>query len=177
MSVILPLDGFVLRALVPADAESLALHANDRDLWLNLRDLFPHPYSVDDARAYIAHAAARPVQTSFGIVVNGAAVGSISLKPGTDIERHTAEIGYWLGRAVWGKGIATQAVRTVTRYAFDTLGMHRVFAVPFAANLASQRVLEKAGYVRECVMRRSAVKDGVVHDQILYAVTDPGSLG
>lgn len=166
----------LLRPLVAADAASLARHANDRDVWLNLRDRFPHPYTLDDARAYIAAAAARPRQTSFGIVVDGEAAGNIGLMPGDDVERFTAEIGYWLGRAFWGRGVMTEAVLATTRYAFAELGLHRVFAVPFAGNRASARVLEKAGYVCEGRMRRSAVKDGVVLDQWLYAAYDDGPL-
>jgi ribosomal-protein-alanine N-acetyltransferase len=116
----------LLRPLVSADAEALASHANDRDVWLNLRDRFPHPYSLRDAEEYIAAVAARTLQTSFGIIVDGEAAGNVSLMPGKDIERTTAEIGYWLGRPFWGRGIATEAVRAATLYAFDQLGMHRV---------------------------------------------------
>ena len=159
----------LLRPLVPADAESLAHHANDRDVWLNLRDRFPHPYSVADALAYIAYAGARPIQTSFGIIVDGDAAGNISLIPGHDIERASAELGYWLGRAHWNRGIVTEAVRASTRYAVTVLDVERVFAVPFLRNPASARVLKKAGFVHEGRMRRSAIKDGVVLDQDLYA--------
>ncbi len=109
---------------------------------------------------------------SFGIIVDGAAVGGLSLMPGEDIDRTSAEIGYWLGREFWGRGIATDAVRAVTAYAFDNLGFTRVFAVPFARNPASARVLEKAGYTEEGMMRRSAVKDGVIIDQRLFAAYD-----
>jgi RimJ/RimL family protein N-acetyltransferase len=164
----------LLRPLGPDDAATLALHANDRDVWLNVRDRFPHPYGLSDAEAYIATVAAQPVQTSFGIIVDGVAAGSIGLMPGSDIERYSAEIGYWLGRPFWGRGITTEAVRAVTLYAFAHLRMHRVFAVPFAHNKASRRVLEKAGYTLEGVMRRSAVKDGVLLDQLLYAAYDDG---
>jgi ribosomal-protein-alanine N-acetyltransferase len=165
-------DSCLLRPLVVSDAASLATHANDRDVWLNLRDRFPHPYSVDDATTYIASVAARPLQTSFGIVVEGEAAGSISLMLGEDIARGSAEIGYWLGRRFWGRGVISDAVRATTDYAFGTLGLHRVFAVPFVHNVASSRVLEKAGYVCEGRMRRSAVKAGEVLDQWLYAITD-----
>jgi RimJ/RimL family protein N-acetyltransferase len=109
---------------------------------------------------------------SFGIVVDGAAVGSISLVPGHDVERLNAEIGDWLGRELWGRGIVTEAVRAATGYAFAELGMRRVFAVPFTHNPASHRVLEKAGYAREGLMRHSAIKDGQLLDQHLYAAYD-----
>ena len=158
-----------LRPLAAADAARLAHHANDRGVWENLRDRFPHPYSLDDAGAYIEHVATRPVQTSFGIVVEGEAVGSISLMLGDDIARRSAEVGYWLGRAFWGRGIMVEALRAATSYAFEQLELARVFAVPFATTPRSARVLEKAGYVREGVMRHSAVKDGALLDQVLYA--------
>ena len=162
----------LLRPLVAADAPSLARHAADDDVWRNLRDRFPHPYTLQDAEAYIASVAGRPQPTSFGIVVDDEAAGTVSLMPGEDIARRTAEIGYWLGRAFRGRGVITDAVRAATGYAFADLGMHRVFAVPFAHNIASCRVLEKAGYVREGRMRRSAVKEGRVLDQWLYAACD-----
>jgi RimJ/RimL family protein N-acetyltransferase len=159
----------LLRPLVAADAASLARHANDHDVWKNLRDRFPHPYTRADADAYIAHAASRPVQTSFGIVVDGEAVGSITLMPGEDVARRSAEVGYWIGRELWGRGIMVDALRATTSYAFAQLALARVFAVPFATTVRSARVLEKAGYVREGVMRHSAVKEGVLLDQLLYA--------
>jgi RimJ/RimL family protein N-acetyltransferase len=151
------------------DAESLARHANDHGVWKNLRDRFPHPYSVADANAYIEHVASRSLQTSFGIVVEDQAIGNISLMLGDDIARLSAEVGYWIGQAFWGRGIMVEALRAATQYAFDSLGLVRVFAVPFATTTRSARVLEKAGYVREGLMRRSAVKDGVILDQLLYA--------
>ena len=88
---------------------------------------------------------------------------------GQDIERLSAEIGYWLGRPFWGRGIMTDAVRAATLYAFDDLELRRVFAVPFANNVASRRVLEKAGYVLEGTMKQSAIKNGMILDQYLYA--------
>ena len=161
-----------LRPPRPGDAASLARHANDREIWLNLRDRFPHPYARADAEAYIARVAQQDPVTAFAIEVDGEVMGGITLVPGHDIERVSAEVGYWLGRAAWGRGIATDAVRAVTTHAFARLGLHRVFAVPFVRNAASLRVLEKAGYVREGTLRRSAVKDGVLLDQHLYAAYD-----
>lgn len=158
-----------LRPLRASDAGSLARHANDRRIWLNLRDRFPHPFTVGDAERYIADVGRRARLTSFAIAVDDAAVGGISLHPGDDVERLTAEIGYWLGADLWGRGIMSDAVRATTAYGFRELGLERVFAVPFARNPASLRVLEKAGYVREGTMRRSAIKDGDILDQHLYA--------
>ncbi len=160
---------FVLRPWHEWDQISLVAHANDREIARQMRDRFPHPYTLDDARAWIACNAGRTPPTHFAIVVDGAAAGSIGLEPGSDIARLTAEIGYWLGRAAWGRGITTRAVRELTAYAFERLGLERVFALPFASNLASIRVLENAGYRREGVMRASAIKDGRIVDQVLLA--------
>lgn len=162
-------DRCTLRPYRPADAASLARHADNRKVWLNLRDQFPHPYTVADAEAYIGLVAGEAPVTRFAIDVGGEAVGGVGLLLGRDIERRSAEIGYWLGEAHWGRGVATAAVRAATAYAFGELDLLRVFAVPFAHNAASARVLERAGYQREGTMRRSAVKDGRVLDQHLYA--------
>jgi RimJ/RimL family protein N-acetyltransferase len=159
----------VVRSYDPRDAESLAANGNNRKIWLNLRDRFPHPFTAADGAAYIAAVLARPNPTSFAIAVNGLAVGGISLRVGEDIERLGAELGYWLGEAYWGRGITSDAVDVVTRYGLTKLNLVRIFALPFTNNAASHRVLEKAGYEREGVLRCSAIKDGCVLDQFLYA--------
>lgn len=112
--------------------------------------------------------AQRP-ETVFGISVEGEAVGVIGFLLGADVHRLTAEIGYWLGEGLWGRGIMADAVRAVTRHAIDTHGLSRLAALPFAWNVASARVLEKAGYVHEGVHSRSAIKDGRIIDQVVYA--------
>jgi RimJ/RimL family protein N-acetyltransferase len=154
------------------DEAALARHANSRAVWLNLRDRFPHPYTLADAEDWVRFASAQQPETNFAIEAGGEAVGGIGFVLHEDVERCSAEIGYWLGEAVWGRGIATAAVRAATAYAFPTYRLTRVYAVPFARNRASCRVLEKAGYVLEARLRRSAIKDGLVLDQLLYAVTD-----
>ena len=155
------------------DAASLASHANNRKIWLNLRDRFPHPFHEHDGAAYIADVLARPHPTSFAIVVDGAAVGGISLRVGSDIERFSAELGYWIGEPFWGRGIVSDAVAAITEFAFRDLALARIFAVPFAHNTASHRVLEKAGYQCEGILRASAVKDGRLLDEHLYARVNP----
>ena len=105
----------------------------------------------------------------FAIDVGGFAVGAIGLKPGDDVHRLSAEIGYWLGEEFWNRGIATEAVKAVTEYAFESLEMVRVHAEVFAWNGASMRVLEKAGFMKEGVLTKSAIKDRKVIDQVVYA--------
>src|SRR2546428_10547500 len=165
----------LLRTWRKSDAGPIARHANDREVWLNLRDLFPHPYNTAHAVAYIRSVTAQTPTRSFVIVVADEPVGGIALRLGEDIERYSAEIGYWSGRAYWGRGIMTAAVGAVTAYAFASLGLLRVFALPFSDNAASVRVLEKAGYVREGLLRCSAIKAGRIHDQYLYAAVRPNA--
>ena len=161
-----------LRSWRPGDVEALVRHANSRAVSRQLRDRFPHPYTLADATAWVRYAAAQQPETDFAIDVDGEAVGNIGFVLHDDVERCSAEIGYWLGEAVWGRGIATAAVRAATAHAFATYGLTRVYALPFARNCASRRVLEKAGYGLEGVLRRAAIKDGDLLDQALYAITD-----
>jgi RimJ/RimL family protein N-acetyltransferase len=105
----------------------------------------------------------------FAIAVNDEAVGGIGFVLRGDVERVSAEIGYWLAEPFWKRGIATEALVAVTAYAIETHNLTRVFALPFAWNTASCRVLEKAGYVLEARLRRSAIKDGKITDQMQYA--------
>jgi RimJ/RimL family protein N-acetyltransferase len=162
-----------LRPWRPADADALVKYANNPNIARNLRDRFPHPYTLRDAKAFIHSCAAAQPPVSFAIVVHDEAVGGIGISPGSDVERFSAEIGYWLGEPFWGRGITVEAVQLMSAYAFTTCGLLRLFALPFAENRQSTRVLEKAGYTREGIMRGSAVKAGAVRDQALYALVNP----
>jgi len=159
----------VIRSWSPGDVGSLATYANNRNISSNLRDRFPHPYTKRDARDYITWSRRRTPETAFAIAVGGEAVGSIGFLIGADVERVSAEIGYWLGEPFWGRGICTEAAAAMTAYAIETHGLTRVYALPFASNAASCRVLEKAGYALEGRLRKSAIKDGVTIDQCQYA--------
>jgi ribosomal-protein-alanine N-acetyltransferase len=158
-----------VRSWRTSDADSLLQHANNYKIWLNLRDAFPHPYTRQDARAYIRSVRERVPETTFAIAVGDEAVGSIGFVLRHDVERVSAEIGYWLAEPFWGRGITTEALVAVTRFAIDTHGLTRIYALPFAWNVASCRVLEKAGYVLEARLRQSAIKDGKITDQMQYA--------
>lgn len=158
-----------------ADAESLVRHANNLNVAKHLRDRFPHPYTRADARAFLAHVTGPGLdETNLAIEVAGEAVGAIGLNVGADVERYSAEVGYWLGEAFWGRGIMTEALALVTDRAFARLNLLRLFALPFADNAPSVRVLEKAGYVREGLLRSSAVKFGRPRDQLIYARVNEG---
>jgi [ribosomal protein S5]-alanine N-acetyltransferase len=159
-----------VRSWCADDAESLTQHANNRRVWRNLRDRFPYPYTPADAEAFLRSVIGTTPETSFAIAVNGAAVGGIGLTLAEDVHRRTAEIGYWLGEEYWGRGITSAAVRAVTEYAFAQHDLVRIWAGVFSWNPASMRVLEKAGYAREGTLRKSAFKDGVVVDEVIYAM-------
>jgi RimJ/RimL family protein N-acetyltransferase len=169
----LALQRSVVRSWEMADAASLAVHANNPSVAVHLRDRFPHPYTIDDARTFLRTIRKAKPETVFAIEADGGAVGGIGFMLQQDVDRVSAEIGYWLGEPFWGRGIVTEALVAVTRYAIDHHGLTRVFALPFVANSASCRVLEKAGYVREAYLRRSAIKNGVIVDSLQYAFIAP----
>ena len=166
-----------VRSWRTSDVPALVKHANNANIARQLRDRFPHPYTAADARRFIEGVtSARPV-TTFAIDVDGEAIGGIGFSPGSDVERYSAEIGYWVAEPFWGRGIAPDAVRVVSQYAFDKCNVLRLFALPFADNARSTRVLEKAGYTREAILRSSSVKAGIPRDQALYALINPAWRG
>jgi len=170
----LTLPRLLIRDWRPDDTTSLVIHANNRNVWINLRDRFPHPYTPADAGRWIRRATNETPRTNFAIVLDGAAIGAIGVELGADVLRKSAEIGYWLGEPFWGHGLATEAVRGMTEYAFLTFDLRRISAGVFEWNPASMRVLEKAGYVCEGRLTKSVVKDGRIIDQLLYAITRDG---
>jgi [ribosomal protein S5]-alanine N-acetyltransferase len=158
-----------LRRLRPGDEEALTANADDRDVWRNVRDRFPHPYGLGDAAWWIANCG----ETHFGIEVDGVIAGCIGFDRDEDVFRLGAEIGYWLGRSYWGKGIATAALTTLTDRVFATTDIVRLYAGVFAWNAGSARVLEKAGYVLEGRKKSAVFKDGQLIDELLYAKVKP----
>ena len=169
----LQLKSCLVRSWRLGDADAIARHANNHKIWLNLRDAFPYPYTVHDAREFIKSLKNHNPETTFTIAVNGEAAGSVGFVLRQDVERVSAEIGYWLAEPFWGRGIATEALVAMTDYAIATHKLTRLYALPFAWNGASCRVLEKAGYTLEARLRRSAIKNGVITDQLQYAFVVP----
>ncbi|RYU78739.1 N-acetyltransferase [Hymenobacter persicinus] len=166
----LAVSGARLRPWTAADAPSLAAQANDRGVWQNLRDVFPHPYSETDAQGYISFVSAPDsADIHLAFEVDGAAVGSISVVFQADIYHRSAEIGYWLGRAYWGRGLATAAVQALSAYTFAHFDVCRLYATIFDRNTGSARVLTKAGYALEGRLRQSITKDGETLDGLLFA--------
>lgn len=151
------------------DAGALAESANNRSVWLGLRDLMPHPYTLADAEAYLHRIATDESPASFCIEIDRAAAGAIGLKVKEDVHRRTAELGYWLAEPFWGRGVMTVAVLAFVEHSFETLPLDRIFAEVYANNPASVRVLEKAGFEYEGRLRKNVVKDGQTLDSLVYA--------
>jgi len=158
-----------LRPFREGDQLSIVRYANSRRIWINLRDRFPHPYTLADADAWIRDVAPQDPPTQCGVEVGGDVVGSIGLTLQEDVHRRSAEIGYWLGEPFWGLGIMSEVVPAFTAYGFATFDVCRIFATVFEWNPASVRILEKAGYILEGRLRKSVTKDGRMIDQLLYA--------
>ena len=151
------------------DIECLVRYANNANVAANLRDQFPHPYTRREGIEYLNYIRSMQVRTAFAIEFEGEAIGGVGFKQGSDIARLSMEMGYWLAEPFWGRGLTTRAVTASSDWAFEYYKVVRLFAMVFAHNAASMRVLEKSGFEREGVMRRSAIKNGVILDQVLYA--------
>jgi ribosomal-protein-alanine N-acetyltransferase len=163
-----------IRPWLPSDVPALARLADNRAVWRNLRDAFPHPYAKKDARAWVRAVTRQFPCMHFAIESEAGAssptlAGGVGIIPGSDVHVGTAEIGYWLGEPFWGRGIMTAALDAFTGFAFAEFRLRRLSAQVLEWNPASMRVLEKCGYVAEGRLRKSAIKDGVVADEILYA--------
>jgi [ribosomal protein S5]-alanine N-acetyltransferase len=170
MSVELKLKTCSVRSWSWRDREAIVRHANNRNVSINLRDRFPYPYTLSDARRWLECVVGEQPETSFAIDVAGEAVGSIGYTLQHDVAHRSAEIGYWLGEEFWGRGIATEALIAVTNHAFANYDLCRLYAHVFEWNRGSARVLEKAGYTFEGVLKKSVTKDGKTIDQLMYAM-------
>ena len=151
------------------DRDAIVRHANNRKVSINLRDRFPYPYTLSDARSWLEMVVGYKPETNFALDVAGEAVGGIGFTLQPDVGQRSAEIGYWLGEEFWGRGVATDALIAVTDHAFANYDICRLYAHVFEWNGASARVLEKAGYEFEGRLRKSVTKDGQTIDQLMYA--------
>jgi len=163
---------FTLRSWRPEDAESVAVVANNPKIAANLRNVFPHPYTLANAEWYVNDCIAQGEdrQLTRAIVIEDKAVGSIGVFVKDDVYEKSAELGYWLAEEHWGKGVMTEAVRQLCQAAFSRFDIIRIFAEPFAGNQGSRRVLEKAGFTYEGTMRDGIFKNGQVHSYCVYSI-------
>lgn len=166
--------GFRLRRFSPADMGSLAYHANNANIAVRLQDRFPHPYTEADARQFIEYARSAEMESVFAIEVDGEAAGAVGIMFQQDVYSQSGELGYWLGEEYWGRGIVSQAVKAMVQHAFGDLRLRRVYARIFSNNIASRRVLEKAGFQFEGMARQAVVKNDKVLDVFHYAILKSG---
>lgn len=162
-------EKIILRLLTDDDASALALLADNKKIWDNVRDILPHPYTIDDAIFFINLTKQENPQMSFAIEYEGKFCGMIGLVAQQDVYRRTAEIGYWLGEPFWGKGIATEATGLITDYGFNELGFVRIHTGIFEHNIGSMKVLEKNGYKKDGVFEKNIIKNGKMIDEYRYS--------
>ena len=156
----------------PSHVESIARYADNPKIAANLRNVFPSPYTRKDAETFIRACMEQGEegQLNRAIVADGEAVGGISVTCQEDVYCRSAELGYWLAEPHWGKGIMTGAVRRICAEGFARWDIVRIFAEPYAYNTPSRRVLEKAGFALEGVLRQSVWKRGKLLDSCMYAL-------
>ena len=154
-----------------SDARDLATALSNKKIQDNLRDGLPYPYTEKDGKEFISTmlAANENDTFAFAITVNGKVIGSIGAFRQTNIHNKTAELGYYIAEEYWGKGIMTEAVKQLCDYVFSHTDIIRIYAEPFAYNIGSCRVLEKAGFQYEGTLRSNALKNGNVLDMKMYS--------
>lgn len=157
-----------LRAWHADDLDSLVANASHADVSRGLRDRFPYPYTGDDGRTWLARAIDES-DRAWAIEIDGLAVGGVSLHPGSDVHRHSAELGYWLGKRYWGRGLMTAIIGRFADRAMDAFSLYRLHANTYANNPASARVLEKCAFAREGIQKSAVFKRGELLDLLIYA--------
>ncbi len=163
-----PEMNFTLRRFKDSDLESLVKYANNYNIAKFLTNQFPYPYGEEDGKKFLYMAINNP--GIFTIDINGEAVGSIGLFPQSDIHEKNAELGYWLAEPFWRKGIMPRAIQEIVAYGFRSFNITRIFARPFSTNPASQRVLEKSGFIFEARLKNALYKNGEYMDELIYAI-------
>lgn len=161
-------DSVEIRAFQLEDKVILAQLANNKNVWDNLRNRMPHPYSEQDAENFIQMALQAELPSIFAITYNGELCGGIGLHLQDDVYTNTAELGYWLGEPYWRKGIISQAIPLILAHGFKTLQLRRIFAGVFEYNAGSIRALEKAGFKKEGCLKQAVIKNGKVWDEHRY---------
>lgn len=161
---------FRLRPWHQDDAAPLVRYANNPKIARNLRDDFPSPYTLRDARKWLEPGPVNRKNIILAVEVEGEAAGGIGLHGLSDVHRYNAELGYWLAEDHWGKGIMTEAIGAMVDYAFLHTHWLRIFATVFQHNKASMRVLEKNGFHLEAIHKRNVMKEGRLLDEYLFAI-------
>ena len=163
-------EQYLLRPWDPDDAPALVKHANNPRVACNLRDGFPYPYTLPDARKWLKMVGDNRDDIILAIEVEGEAAGGIGLHGLKDVYRYNGEIGYWLSEIHWGKGIMSDAVKTMVEHAFVHTRWLRLFATIYEHNISSMKVLEKNGFTREAIHKKAVMKGERLLDEHLFAL-------
>lgn len=160
-----------IRKWTLSDAKDLATALSNKKVLDNLRDGLPYPYTEQDGKEFISSMldADENDTFAFAVTTDGKAIGSVSAFRQGNIHRQTAELGYYIAEEYWRKGIMTEAVKQLCDYVFAHTDVIRIYAEPFASNIGSCRVLEKAGFKCEGTLRSNAIKNGIVSDMKMYS--------
>ena len=164
--------GFTLRPIRESDAASLQKHADNIKVSAGLLDIFPYPYTIDDAKSFINLTVNEDPVVHFVIDIDGEVAGGIGFTIRDDIYRKTPLIGCWLGEQYWGRGIMPEAVALVSKYGFEQLGIIAIMAFVFGDNQKSMRVLEKAGYICQGILKNTVIKNNMVLDEHVYVLNE-----
>lgn len=164
-------NNVTLRTIEMSDKMNLAQLANNINIWNNVRDEFPHPYTEKDAESFIHLCKTAKNAAKFAIDWNGQFVGMIGLIfPQALNYSKSAELGYWIGEPFWGKGIGTKALSEIVKYAFEERDLKRVFANVLDYNKASMKMLEKCGFEFEGIGKSASLKNDQFFDEYRYAI-------
>ncbi|OFX38534.1 MAG: hypothetical protein A2W95_03605 [Bacteroidetes bacterium GWA2_40_14] len=160
----------MLRKWQNGDEPYLAYAANNINIWKSVMDIFPHPYTFDDARNWVELNQNNENLLNFAIVFDGDPVGNVGITLGNDVHKKSAALGYWLAEPYWGKGIMTQSVKWMVDYAFRNFDLNRIWAGVFSNNPASMKVLLNSGFKQEAVLQKAVVKDGQELDEYIFSM-------
>jgi RimJ/RimL family protein N-acetyltransferase len=168
--MIIETSEFVLRNWKAEDAEDIVRIANNKEIFDNVRDSFPQPYTLKDALDFIAEGKENNGTLLIAIEVNGKAAGNMGVTFKSDVYRKNAEIGYYLSEEHWGKGIMTKVIKKTVEYCFENYDIIRIYAEVFTSNIACIRALEKAGFIHEATFKSNIIKNGVIGDSCIYSI-------
>ena len=159
-----------LRKWNPNDLESLVKYANNWNIAKNMTDIFPFPYTKTDGISFIDFANQENQNHIFAIDIDGEAVGSIGLHLQNDIYKKNAELGYWLAETFWNNGIMSKLITIIVDFGFNNCDIQRIYARPFGTNIASQKCLEKCGFLLEAKLQNTLFKNGEYFDELIYSI-------
>lgn len=164
------IDNIKLRKLVERDKYSLSKYADNYNIWLNLTDSFPHPYTIEDAESFIKYSNISENEFNLCIEFSGECIGMIGIIFNNGIRQKTAEFGYWLGEPFWGQGIMTKSAKAFIKYVFKKFEVERIQSSVFEWNKASMKVLEKLGFTKECISRNAIYKNHKLSNEHKFAL-------